>query len=268
MLTVGEVLAGVLLRSDAQAGADELFAEVADAAGDAVVAGGGTSQGEAELTGLERDIVMQDDELVELDPVKPEEGRQRRPAVVHEGERLDQMDGGTSERDLRDRGRGEAHRRSARDHGVDPDPALRALAAKVRYVVDPTNPYPKQFTGHLRVTLKDGSVMETRQGYFKGGADHPLSDADLQTKFFANCLHGGLRGFDKVLWKGTPLKDAAVQFTYTSPDGKKFRRLASVAFNLEDPAELVTFLKGDTRTISVSYSDAMVELGPWSRCPS
>jgi 2-methylcitrate dehydratase PrpD len=69
---------------------------------------------------------------------------------------------------------------------------LRALAAKVRYVVDPTNPYPKQFTGHLRVTLKDGSVMETRQGYFKGGADHPLSDADLQTKFFANCLHGGV----------------------------------------------------------------------------
>jgi len=69
---------------------------------------------------------------------------------------------------------------------------LRALAAKVRYVVDPANPYPKQFTGHLRVSLKDGRVMEARQGYFKGGADHPLSDADLQTKFFANCLHGGL----------------------------------------------------------------------------
>ena len=69
---------------------------------------------------------------------------------------------------------------------------LRALAAKVSYVVDPANPYPKQFTGHLRVTLKDGRVMEARQGYFKGGADHPLSDADLQTKFFANCLHGGV----------------------------------------------------------------------------
>ena len=69
---------------------------------------------------------------------------------------------------------------------------LRALAAKVSYVVDPANPYPKQFTGHLRVTLKDGRVMEARQGFFKGGADHPLSDADLQTKFFANCLHGGV----------------------------------------------------------------------------
>ena len=72
---VGEVLAGVLFRSDAQAGADELFAEVADAAGDAVVAGGRTSQGEAELTGFERDVIMENDELGELDPVKPEEGR-------------------------------------------------------------------------------------------------------------------------------------------------------------------------------------------------
>ena len=85
---VGEILAGVLLRSDAQSGADELFAEVADAAGDAVVAGGGASQGEAELTGLEGDVIVEDDELRELDPVEPEEGRQRRPAVVHEGERL------------------------------------------------------------------------------------------------------------------------------------------------------------------------------------
>ena len=72
---VGEVLAGVLLRADTQTGADELFAEMADAAIDAVVAGGRTSQGEAELTGLERDVIMENDELGELDPVKPEEGR-------------------------------------------------------------------------------------------------------------------------------------------------------------------------------------------------
>ena len=32
---------------------------------------------------------------------------------------------------------------------------ITALAAKVRYVVDPTNPYPKQFTGHLRDLLRD-----------------------------------------------------------------------------------------------------------------
>jgi len=69
---------------------------------------------------------------------------------------------------------------------------LRALAGKVRYVVDPANPYPKQFTGHVRVTLLDGRVLEERQGYFKGGAEHPLSDADLAQKFRANCAYGGL----------------------------------------------------------------------------
>lgn len=69
---------------------------------------------------------------------------------------------------------------------------LRALAAKVRYVVDPANPYPHRFTGHVRVTLADGRVLEERQAYFKGGAEHPLSDADLEQKFRANCNHGGL----------------------------------------------------------------------------
>lgn len=69
---------------------------------------------------------------------------------------------------------------------------LRALAAKVRYVVDPANPYPKQFTGHVRVTLVDGRVLEERQAYFKGGSEHPLSDAELEQKFKANCSHGGL----------------------------------------------------------------------------
>jgi 2-methylcitrate dehydratase PrpD len=69
---------------------------------------------------------------------------------------------------------------------------LRTLAAKVRYVVDPANPYPKQFTGHVRVTLTDGRVLEERQAFFKGGAEHPLSDTDLEQKFRANCAHGGL----------------------------------------------------------------------------
>jgi aldose 1-epimerase len=36
-----------------------------------------------------------------------------------------------------------------------------------------------------------------------------------------NHLHGGLKAFDKVLWKAEPQKDAAVKFTYTSPDGEE-----------------------------------------------
>ena len=76
------------------------------------------------------------------------------------------------------------------DEAVVHDPALRRLAAKVSYVVDPANPYPNRFTGHIRVTLKDGSVHEHRQDHFRGGADHPLSDVELEQKFLANCEIG------------------------------------------------------------------------------
>ena len=72
------------------------------------------------------------------------------------------------------------------------EPELLALMAKVSYVVDPANPYPRQFTGHLRVTMKDGTVHEHRQAFFKGGAANPLSDEDMLFKFHANCAHGGL----------------------------------------------------------------------------
>ena len=71
------------------------------------------------------------------------------------------------------------------------DPAVRALAAKVRYVIDPANPYPRQFTGHVRVSLRDGTVREARQGHFRGGVEEPMSPADLEAKFRANCVYGG-----------------------------------------------------------------------------
>ena len=83
------------------------------------------------------------------------------------------------------------------------DPTLRTLAAKVRYVVDPANPYPRRFTGHLRVTLDDGTVHEHRQDHFKGGAGHPLSDAALRHKFDANCRHGGLTLHEASHWAGS-----------------------------------------------------------------
>jgi 2-methylcitrate dehydratase PrpD len=71
------------------------------------------------------------------------------------------------------------------------DPAIVALAGKVRYQIDPKNPYPKNFTGHIRATLRDGSVVEERQPYMRGGAQEPLTRADVEEKFFLNAKHGG-----------------------------------------------------------------------------
>jgi 2-methylcitrate dehydratase PrpD len=66
-----------------------------------------------------------------------------------------------------------------------------ALAAKVKYVIDPDNPYPNAFTGHIRAVLNDGRVVEERQPHFRGGANEPLTRADIEEKFALNARHGG-----------------------------------------------------------------------------
>jgi 2-methylcitrate dehydratase PrpD len=71
------------------------------------------------------------------------------------------------------------------------DPRVVALARKVRYHIDPANPYPNEFTGHIRMTLADGGVIEERQPHFRGGAKEPLTRADIEDKFALNCRHGG-----------------------------------------------------------------------------
>jgi 2-methylcitrate dehydratase PrpD len=95
------------------------------------------------------------------------------------------------------------------EEAVVQDPAIRALAARVRYVVDPANPYPDRFTGHVKATLRGGRVMEARQDHFRGGVDDPLSAADLQAKYRANCTYGG--------WSAAQA-DAALQALRSLPD--------------------------------------------------
>jgi 2-methylcitrate dehydratase PrpD len=86
------------------------------------------------------------------------------------------------------------------------DPGLRTLAAKVRYEIDPKNPYPDEFTGHVRVRLKGGKVLEERQPHIRGGVHEPLSRADLVEKFRLNCAYGGWpadRAEDYLRWAKT-----------------------------------------------------------------
>jgi 2-methylcitrate dehydratase PrpD len=71
------------------------------------------------------------------------------------------------------------------------DPRVLAVAGKVRYRIDPQNPYPNEFTGHVRATLADGSVIEERQPHFRGGAKEPLTRKDIEEKFALCCRHGG-----------------------------------------------------------------------------
>ena len=71
-------------------------------------------------------------------------------------------------------------------------PKVLNLAGKVKYQIDPDNEYPANYTGHLRVVLKDGSIHEMKQPHLRGGAREPLSDEELSEKFHANAAYGGV----------------------------------------------------------------------------
>ncbi|HLQ25654.1 MAG TPA: MmgE/PrpD family protein [Acidiferrobacterales bacterium] len=71
------------------------------------------------------------------------------------------------------------------------DKRVLALAAKIRYQIDPHNPYPQNYTGHARVTLRDGRMLEARQPHLRGGAKERLTRAELEEKFARNATIGG-----------------------------------------------------------------------------
>jgi glucokinase len=52
---------------------------------------------------------------------------------------------------------------------------------------------------------------------------------------------------------------------YTAPDGRQFRRLASVAFNLEDQAQTEKFLSGETRQVEVPGGRRKIAHDPLQR---
>jgi 2-methylcitrate dehydratase PrpD len=71
------------------------------------------------------------------------------------------------------------------------DPELLALAANVRYRIDPDDPYPDNYVGEIRARLASGETVTARQPHLRGGRREPLSDAELTEKFRANARFGG-----------------------------------------------------------------------------
>jgi 2-methylcitrate dehydratase PrpD len=66
------------------------------------------------------------------------------------------------------------------------NPDVLALARKVEYAVDPSFPGPGRFKGAVRVTLKDGRVLDEIEEYNRGSAENPMSEAELRAKFDDN----------------------------------------------------------------------------------
>ena len=73
------------------------------------------------------------------------------------------------------------------------DPIVNSLARKVTYEVDPDNEYPRNYTGHVKMILKDGRIFEERQGQLRGGTKDPLPRHEILAKARANLVFAGKR---------------------------------------------------------------------------
>jgi 2-methylcitrate dehydratase PrpD len=71
------------------------------------------------------------------------------------------------------------------------DETARTLAGKISYEINPDDEYPRNFTGQLRAVLLSGEVREFRQPCMRGGAQAPMTTAEVEAKSMANARYGG-----------------------------------------------------------------------------
>ena len=71
------------------------------------------------------------------------------------------------------------------------DERILSLAGKISYEIDPENEYPRNYSGHIRVTLRDGSTISLDQPHMRGGKHEPLTLDELIAKYRANIAYGG-----------------------------------------------------------------------------
>jgi len=73
------------------------------------------------------------------------------------------------------------------------DPATLALADRTRFGPFGEGPFPKAYSGAVKVTLKDGTAHEHSEPVNRGAADRPLANAEIVAKYRANA----------ALWAGS-----------------------------------------------------------------
>lgn len=66
------------------------------------------------------------------------------------------------------------------------DAQILGLAKKVRYELDASIDYPRHFSGHVKIRLEDGTVLEENQSHPRGGLEEPLLPQEIEGKFRAN----------------------------------------------------------------------------------
>jgi 2-methylcitrate dehydratase PrpD len=66
------------------------------------------------------------------------------------------------------------------------DPAILALARRVTFEADPSQPYPRQYTASLVVTTRDGQGLARTESATRGSLERPMSGEEVRQKFRSN----------------------------------------------------------------------------------
>ena len=72
------------------------------------------------------------------------------------------------------------------DSGALTDPAIRALAEKIEYAIDPRSNFPAHYCGGVEITTVDGRQFSAREDVNAGSADNPLAASAIEEKFMDN----------------------------------------------------------------------------------
>ncbi len=66
------------------------------------------------------------------------------------------------------------------------DPAIRALAARVEYAVDPQSNFPQHYSGGIEIVTADGRRFSAREDVNAGSLEKPIAASAIEAKFMAN----------------------------------------------------------------------------------
>lgn len=113
------------------------------------------------------------------------------------------------------------------DDGALADPAIRALAARVRYRPDPDSAYPASYSGALEIRLRDGRRLALREQVNRGAAGNPMAPADVVAKYRDNATRA-LSAAD-----ATRVHDAVMTLERASD----LRALAALVRSTQNPAQ-------------------------------
>jgi 2-methylcitrate dehydratase PrpD len=66
------------------------------------------------------------------------------------------------------------------------EPRIERLMDKVDYAIDRDTTFPRHYSGEVQVTLDDGRTLGNRVGVNRGNPERPLTNAEIEAKFFEN----------------------------------------------------------------------------------